>query len=142
MMLLHSRSPLPLPNIMTRVTDLARYRRPTDLWTDLAADLDVRDLVLDTHGQDEVARLALALTHQVAPVLALLLQHLLRIFAQDVSVEPPAASTTMHTLPVEPPAASTTTHNLRVKAPTASTTTHNLRVKPPAASTTTHNLPP
>lgn len=68
----------------------------------LAADHDVGDLglavaavrlvVAGPDGQNEVARVALALPHQEAAVLALLRQQLLRLSARQVTVEPPAGA--------------------------------------------------
>lgn len=50
----------------------------------------VRLVVSGADGQDEVARMALALPHQEAAVLALLRQQLLRLPPRQVTVEPPA----------------------------------------------------
>ena len=59
--------------------------------THMTADHDMGDLVVNAHGQNKVAGLALRLAHQVAAILALVLQQLLCILPRDVAMEPPVA---------------------------------------------------
>lgn len=51
----------------------------------------VRLVVSGAHRQDKVSRMALALSHQEASVLAFLREQLLSLPARQVSMEPPAA---------------------------------------------------
>lgn len=55
----------------------------------LTSDLDVSDSILRSHGEHEVSRLTLRLPDEKAAVLAFLQNHLLRLFAGYVTVEPP-----------------------------------------------------
>ena len=48
--------------------------------------------VIDTNGQHEVARFAVALSHQEATVLAFVQQQFLSVFADDVTVKPPGTT--------------------------------------------------
>ena len=75
--------------------DLCTYWWRND--PDLAANLDMRDLIVDADGDDEVAGFAQTLPHQVAPVFTLVLQHFLCVLARDMAVKP-SANRQLHAL--------------------------------------------